>query len=226
MWQGFLGWYMVSSGLDADHLSARPNSTPRVSQYRLAAHLGAALVLYVGMMHTALAARQDWKVAHPELAKGGPVVKEVIQSLARQNAFRRCAWGVAGLVLLTAVSGQYTLLFPSLSSVYHARCRRGCEFDPFSPFSFLLPSLLSAGAFVAGLDAGLIYNEFPNMGESIIPPFPELYDPQAFARRKDGKDGWWRNMLENPTTVQFDHRVLVGFPSPFPFFVSHPVRTR
>jgi cytochrome c oxidase assembly protein subunit 15 len=103
--QGFLGWYMVSSGLDADHLSARPNSTPRVSQYRLAAHLGAALVLYVGMMHTALAARQDWKVAHPELAKEGVVVKEVIQSLARQNAFRRCAWGVAGLVLLTAVSG-------------------------------------------------------------------------------------------------------------------------
>jgi heme a synthase len=25
------------------------------------------------------------------------------------------------------------------------------------------------GAWVAGLDAGLIYNEFPNMGEGLIP---------------------------------------------------------
>jgi cytochrome c oxidase assembly protein subunit 15 len=94
----------------------------------------------------------------------------------------------------------------------------------FSLFPFL-PSSSSLGAFVAGLDAGLIYNEFPNMGEGIIPPFPELYDPKAFARRKDGKDGWWRNMLENPTTVQFDHRVLVGPPlpishTPLPFLLS------
>ena len=63
------------------------------------------------------------------------------------------------------------------------------------------------GAFVAGLDAGLVYNEFPYMGENIVPPKDEL-----FSRDYAAKDGtqWWRNLFENPTTVQFNHRVLVS----------------
>ena len=41
--QGLLGWYMVKSGLkQKDDV----NAVPRVSQYRLAAHLSSALVLY------------------------------------------------------------------------------------------------------------------------------------------------------------------------------------
>jgi heme a synthase len=59
---------------------------------------------------------------------------------------------------------------------------------------------------VAGLDAGLVYNEFPYMGETIIPPKGELFNPDY---AKSDSDLWWRNILENPTTVQFDHRVLV-----------------
>ena len=41
--QGLLGWYMVKSGLNP-----KPEATdvPRVSQYRLAAHLGSAFILY------------------------------------------------------------------------------------------------------------------------------------------------------------------------------------
>lgn len=46
------------------------------------------------------------------------------------------------------------------------------------------------------------------MGEGYIPPADELMDP-AYARRSDRSDTWWRNILENPTTVQFDHRMLV-----------------
>jgi hypothetical protein len=65
------------------------------------------------------------------------------------------------------------------------------------------------GAFVAGLDAGLVYNEFPMMGNHIVPPTDELFDP-AYAKAPDRSDLWWRNLLENPTTVQFDHRVLVS----------------
>lgn len=44
--QGLLGWYMVKSGL------AEPakHDIPRVSQYRLAAHLGSAFVLYALML--------------------------------------------------------------------------------------------------------------------------------------------------------------------------------
>lgn len=71
------------------------------------------------------------------------------------------------------------------------------------------------GAFVAGLDAGLIYNEFPTMGGGIIPPLGELMSP-FYAHAKDNSDMFWRNIFENPTTVQFDHRVLVSI-----FSVSH-----
>jgi cytochrome c oxidase assembly protein subunit 15 len=44
--QGLLGWWMVKSGLVAE---------PRVSQYRLTAHLGLAIALYLWMLWTALA---------------------------------------------------------------------------------------------------------------------------------------------------------------------------
>jgi cytochrome c oxidase assembly protein subunit 15 len=43
--QGALGWYMVKSGLVDD---------PRVSQYRLTAHLGMAFLIYAAMLWTAL----------------------------------------------------------------------------------------------------------------------------------------------------------------------------
>ena len=43
--QGLLGWYMVKSGLIDD---------PHVSQYRLAAHLGLAILIYAFMLWTAL----------------------------------------------------------------------------------------------------------------------------------------------------------------------------
>ncbi len=52
------------------------------------------------------------------------------------------------------------------------------------------------GAFVAGLGAGKIYNEFPTMGAGLVPPdywLPEL---------------GWLNPVENSTAVQFQHRVL------------------
>lgn len=54
-----------------------------------------------------------------------------------------------------------------------------------------------AGAFVAGLDAGLVYNSFPKMGERWIPDELLAFSPTL------------KNFFENPTTVQFDHRVLV-----------------
>ena len=67
---------------------------------------------------------------------------------------------------------------------------------------------LPAGAFVAGLDAGLIYNEFPLMGGRLVPESQELVSD--FYSRKSDKSDRWRNFFENPTTVQFDHRVLVS----------------
>lgn len=52
-----------------------------------------------------------------------------------------------------------------------------------------------SGGFVAGLDAGRIFNEFPLMGGQVIPPGYGAIDG-------------WRNLFENPVAAQFHHRVL------------------
>jgi cytochrome c oxidase assembly protein subunit 15 len=46
--QGVLGWYMVKSGLDEELIEKR--AVPRVSQYRLAAHLGSAVLIYISQL--------------------------------------------------------------------------------------------------------------------------------------------------------------------------------
>lgn len=53
-----------------------------------------------------------------------------------------------------------------------------------------------SGAFVAGLDAGLVYNSFPKMADRWIPSDILALSPTL------------TNFTENPTTVQFDHRIL------------------
>ena len=59
-------------------------------------------------------------------------------------------------------------------------------------------SILS-GAFVAGLDAGMIYNNWPHMADEGITHLPvDVFRHQPL----------WRDMLENPATVQFEHRVI------------------
>lgn len=104
--QGLLGWYMVKSGLE-DSLMDDPTAVPRVSQYRLAAHLGTALLLYVGMLGTGIAALRDWKYAHGGGWSGVTGWKQVLSS-ARVRRFRTLSWALAGLVFLTALSGICT----------------------------------------------------------------------------------------------------------------------
>lgn len=47
------------------------------------------------------------------------------------------------------------------------------------------------------------------MGGRIAPPADELFSP-VYATKADRSDLWWRNILENPTTVQFNHRCLAS----------------
>lgn len=136
--QGLLGWYMVKSGLEDKPES---HDVPRVSQYRLSAHLGSALLLYCASLWTGLTMLQ---------------APQNMVETKRLMQLRRFAKGTGGLVFLTALSG----------------------------------------AFVAGLDAGLVYNSFPKMGERWIPDDLLAFSPTL------------KNFFENPTTVQFDHRVL------------------
>jgi cytochrome c oxidase assembly protein subunit 15 len=126
--QGVLGWYMVKSGLVDD---------PRVSQYRLTAHLLSAFAIYAYMFWVALS---------------------LVHAAAPAPRYRWFGRTLALLVLVTVT--------------------------------------IVSGGFVAGLDAGLIYNTFPKMGEYWVPPGLLALEP------------WWLNPFENMATAQFDHRVL------------------
>jgi len=49
---------------------------------------------------------------------------------------------------------------------------------------------------VAGLDGGLVFNTFPNMGSGLVPP--------GYGTAMES----WRSIFENPIVAQFHHRVL------------------
>ena len=127
--QGFLGWWMVSSGL---------SELTSVSQYRLAAHLCAAALLFLALLYV------------PRRITPGPVGGRIA----------RGDFWVAGVLLV--------LLFIQIG----------------------------AGAFVAGLDAGMGYNTWPLMDGALIPQGLGVMEP------------FWRNLFENALTVQFNHRML------------------
>ena len=68
----------------------------------------------------------------------------------------------------------------------------------FSFFIFCLVSItIIAGAFVAGMDAGFMYNEYPMMGGKLI---PENYGEYKLL-----------DPFENPASAQFHHRHLALF---------------
>jgi len=129
--QGVLGWAMVKSGLV---------DRPSVSQYRLAAHLALAVLIYGALIWT--------------------------------------AWGLFA-------GGRA----PEVNAPRWLRVFAGLVFT-------MICLTLVAGAFVAGLDAGLIYNTFPQMGTGLVPP--DLWDSELGLL----------NLFENRVTVQFQHRVL------------------
>jgi cytochrome c oxidase assembly protein subunit 15 len=54
------------------------------------------------------------------------------------------------------------------------------------------------GALVAGLRAGLLYNTWPLIDGHVVPAAASLLFNEP----------WWRNLFENPLTVQFTHRMI------------------
>ncbi|KAK4573524.1 hypothetical protein RGQ29_031471 [Quercus rubra] len=90
--QGLIGWWMVKSGLEEP---ASEYAQPRVSPYRLAAHLTSAFAIYCGLFWTALS------VVMPE-----PPAESVawVRGAAK---VKRLALPVGILVAITAVSGAF-----------------------------------------------------------------------------------------------------------------------
>lgn len=99
---------------------------------------------------------------------------------------------------LSAAFLVFALMFWRAQSLLHGF--PGARAHPWYGRTLALTALIAitivSGGFVAGLDAGLIYNTFPKMGDHWIPPGLLALEPG------------WRNFLDNLTTVQFDHRVL------------------
>ena len=99
---------------------------------------------------------------------------------------------------LSAAFLVYALMFWRAQSLLHG-IPAGVP-HPWYRWTVALTALIAitiiSGGFVAGLDAGLIYNTFPKMGDYWIPPGLFALDPV------------WRNFFDNLTTVQFDHRLL------------------
>ncbi|KAK9867661.1 hypothetical protein WJX84_000621 [Apatococcus fuscideae] len=147
--QGLVGWWMVKSGLEEPR---EQWETPRVSPYRLAAHLTTAFLIYSGLLWTTLS------VAFPRFANtASSVVPAQPEVLLAAKRLRRWMLPLTGVISVTALSG----------------------------------------AFVAGLQAGHAYNDFPLMNGRW---FPEDY--------------WqvpgWQNVLESPAAVQLHHRLLAA----------------
>jgi cytochrome c oxidase assembly protein subunit 15 len=99
---------------------------------------------------------------------------------------------------LSAAFLVFALMFWRAQSLLHSF--RSTRVHPWYRRTAALTALIAitivSGGFVAGLDAGLIYNTFPKMGDYWVPPGLLALEPA------------WRNVFDNLTTVQFDHRVL------------------
>jgi cytochrome c oxidase assembly protein subunit 15 len=81
--QGAMGWYMVQSGLVDD---------PRVSQFRLTAHLGLAFVILGAMLWTALSLLQPQRATLTD---------------ASARSARRWAFGLLALVFVMVLTGGF-----------------------------------------------------------------------------------------------------------------------
>ncbi len=100
------------------------------------------------------------------------------------------AFFLYGWILWTALG----LLFPKPHTFKQPSINAYKSF--VSALTLLLVVAIMSGGFVAGTDAGFIYNTFPLMGETLIPKDLFAFDPLI------------KNFFENAVTIQFTHRVL------------------
>lgn len=122
---------------------------------------------------------------------GWYMVKSGLIDIPHVSQYRLTAHLVAAILI-------YAYMFWVGLSLLHAKSAE--PHHAWHGRTVLLTALIAltiiSGGFVAGLKAGEIYNTFPMMGSYWIPPGLLALDPL------------WRNLFDNMTTVQFDHRIL------------------
>jgi cytochrome c oxidase assembly protein subunit 15 len=131
--QGFVGWWMVESGLE---------TRVSVSQYRLAIHLGVALILYAAILWTAL------EYLAPPPQSGGGVARSATEGGRGASTLTPSVLLRFASQATSPVNGGGAFAFAFLALVY-------------------VQMLL--GALVAGLHAGLVYNTWPTMNGRVFP---------------------------------------------------------
>jgi heme a synthase len=103
------------------------------------------------------------------------------------------------LHLMTAAA-VYALLIATALDLLAPRAQAGPRAAALRGHAALTGALVALtmtwGAFVAGLDAGMVYTTFPTMDGEWIPSAIGTLSP------------WWLNPLENTAAVQFTHRCL------------------
>ena len=110
---------MVKSGLDPKNFEG-PNDIPRVSQYRLAAHLSSAMVLYSYLLWNSIS------ILMPPLQSVKNVGINYLPALAK---FRKYTIGAKGLVFVTAGNELGIVLKPILRIIqqwYEPQCLHLC----------------------------------------------------------------------------------------------------
>lgn len=108
---------------------------------------------------------------------------------------------VSHLLLALVIYGA--LLWCALDALYPSRAGMEAPIQVLRRHGWIMIAIIAVeiafGGFVAGLHGGLVYNNFPMMGEHWIAP-------DLFAQSP-----WWANFFENPVTAQFLHRLMAGF---------------
>jgi len=173
--QGALGWYMVESGL-ADRVE--------VSQYRLVAHLALALTIYGITLWIALGLLSPVGTKRPAPPFRGQREGPAPQAWEGEVGCGRRS-GIPHLTLALSAPGGGKGV--TCSPIW----RRAAE-----GVIGLVGLTILAGGFVAGLNAGLVYNSFPLMDGQFVPAGYAQLQP------------FMRNWFENIAAVQFDHRLL------------------
>jgi heme a synthase len=131
---------------------------------------------------------------------GWYMVQSGLSERTSVSQYRLTAHLALALVIYVVAAWTAFRLRPPDESTANGHDARGLDARVVDGGALVLAALvfvvILSGGFVAGLDAGLVYNTWPLMGGEFVPP---TYGDLAPA---------WRNGFENRAAVQFNHRLL------------------